>query len=91
MNVLVSSTTEGSDKPKKYPLVFQDADMIIISKYDLRKHVGFDEKAYLRDLKGINPKAMIVKTSAKDGEAFKEAAHALEHAREHLIRGHHPH
>ena len=27
MNVVVSSTAEGSDKPKKYPIIFLDADM----------------------------------------------------------------
>ncbi|MFH0862414.1 MAG: hydrogenase nickel incorporation protein HypB [Candidatus Altiarchaeota archaeon] len=91
VNVVVSSTTEGSDKPRKYPIIFRDADMIIISKYDLKKHVGFNETAYLHDLSGINPQATVVKASIKDGKGFMQAARFLQRARERMIGGHHRH
>lgn len=90
-NLVVSSTTEGSDKPKKYPYIFMDADLIVISKSDLASYVGFDEKNYLKDLKGINGRAVVVKTSAKNKGSFREAAHFIEHEREHLLMHMHGH
>ncbi len=91
LNILISSTAEGSDKPRKYPLMFRDADMIAISKTDLSAHVGFDEKNYTHDLMRISPKARIIKTTVKDSSSFGSAAHFLEHEREHLLGKHHHH
>jgi len=86
MDVVVSSVAEGSDKPKKYPHIFLDSKMIIISKSDLAGAVEFDEQSYTNDLKNINGKAKIVKTSSKDEATFKKAAHVLEHERAHLTK-----
>jgi hydrogenase nickel incorporation protein HypB len=88
-NVVVSSTTEGSDKPRKYPYIFMDADMIIISKIDLSDAVGFDETKYLSDIKKINSRAEIIKVSNKREDSYREIAHELVHEREHLIGEHH--
>ncbi len=85
IDIVISSTTEGSDKPKKYPLVFMEAKLIIISKCDLEDAVEFDEEEYVKDLLKINSKAKILKTSSKKSNTFKEAAHFLEHEREHLL------
>lgn len=89
MNLLVSSTTEGSDKPKKYPVIFIDSDLVVISKYDLKDAVSFDENQYLEDIHNINGKAKIVKVSSKDTESFKEVAHFIEHERDHFFGSHH--
>ncbi len=70
LNVVISSTTEGSDKPKKYPIIFRDAELIVISKYDLAGHVDFDEPSYISDLKNINAKAEIVKISKNMPSGF---------------------
>ncbi|GAI10327.1 unnamed protein product, partial [marine sediment metagenome] len=40
--VVISSLPEGDDKPIKYPLIFIDADAVIINKMDLLPHVDFD-------------------------------------------------
>lgn len=61
LNIVVSSVAEGSDKPKKYPIIFHDAALVVLSKYDLKHAVGFDEKAYLRDLRNINGRLKIIK------------------------------
>ncbi|MBN1792442.1 hydrogenase nickel incorporation protein HypB [Candidatus Woesearchaeota archaeon] len=90
INIVVSSTTEGSDKPKKYPYIFMDADLILISKYDLKDAVGFDEQSYLSDISRINPQARIIKCSNRKSSCFQEVAHFLEHEREHVL-GHHHH
>jgi hydrogenase nickel incorporation protein HypB len=93
MDLVVSSTTEGSDKPKKYPIIFLDAKLVVISKYDLKDAVNFVEEKYLEDIKNINSKAKIIKVSNKDNnnEGFKEAAHFIEHEREHLLEIKHEH
>jgi hydrogenase nickel incorporation protein HypB len=91
INLIVSSTTEGSDKPKKYPVIFSDADIIVISKMDLMAAVGFDEKQYLSDLKNINGKALVIKTSSKENSSFKELVHEIKHFRSHKVNEHHHH
>ena len=74
MDIVLSSTTEGSDKPKKYPLIFLDASAIIITKTDLASAVEFDEAAYLADIKKINPKSAIFRVSKKEASSFSGIA-----------------
>lgn len=91
MNLIVSSTAEGSDKPKKYPLIFMDAKLILISKYDLKDAVRFDEKKYIADIRDINGTAKIITTSLNDRHTFREVAHFIEHERDHFFGSHHHH
>jgi hydrogenase nickel incorporation protein HypB len=91
MDIVVSSTAEGYDKPKKYPIIYLNAKLIIISKYDIKDAVDFDEEKFLFDIKNINSKAKIVKTTSKDKESFKEAAFFFKHQREHIIENKHSH
>lgn len=92
MDVVVSSTTEGSDKPKKYPAIFASAQAIIISKADLAEYVGFDEKMYMKDLIDINKNAKIFKTEQKDMEAFKNIGKFIEEKRKSWVeRSEHHH
>ncbi|MEM0467092.1 MAG: hydrogenase nickel incorporation protein HypB [Candidatus Thermoplasmatota archaeon] len=91
INMVVSSTPEGSDKPKKYPYIFLDAHVVVISKYDLAEIVGFDEEQYIDDIKKINRKICFVKTSWKNTESFREVVQFLEHERDHLLGHHHGH
>jgi len=90
MDIVVSAVTEGSDKPKKYPIIFDGARIIIISKYNLAEAVDFDEAQYTSDVKEINTKAKILKTT-KDKESFKAIADFLAHEREHLLGHAHKH
>jgi len=91
VNVVVSSVTEGSDKPKKYPIVFMDAHAIVLSKIDFASLAEFNEEQYLHDLKEINGTAPIFKTAAKQGSSFKAVADFLIHKRSHLIGERHQH
>jgi hydrogenase nickel incorporation protein HypB len=79
LNIVVSSTAEGSDKPRKYPIIFKDADAVVVSKHDLSTAVGFDESTYLIDIQKMNPHAKLVKTSSKDSSSFRALAKWLEH------------
>jgi hydrogenase nickel incorporation protein HypB len=80
MNIVVNSTAEGWDKPAKYPPIFLDADIAVISKTDIADAVGFNERGYMRYLKGINPNARVVKVSNKDKSSYKKAAQEIENA-----------
>lgn len=65
--VAVLSVAEGDDKPSKYPLLFRDARLIVISKCDLLPVVDFDVQRACEDLRRINPKADILQVSARSG------------------------
>ncbi len=85
MNIVVSSTTEGSDKPGKYPIIFMDADMVIISKLDLKDAAGFDEKGFTDEITRLNSRARIFKTSSREQGSFRPAAEFIIQRRDYLI------
>lgn len=70
--VVISSLPEGDDKPIKYPLIFIDADAVIINKMDLLPHVDFDIAAFRRSIEGLNPKAEIFQLSCKTSEGIEK-------------------
>jgi hydrogenase nickel incorporation protein HypB len=69
--VVISSLPEGDDKPTKYPLIFIDADVVIINKMDFLPHVDFDIATFRRSIAGLNPKAEIFELSSKTGEGIE--------------------
>jgi hydrogenase nickel incorporation protein HypB len=69
--VVISSVPEGEDKPIKYPLIFVDADAVIVNKMDLLPHVDFDIAAFRRSVEGLNPKVEIFQLSCKTGEGIE--------------------
>ena len=72
--LLISSVTEGSDKPYKYPLAFEKADIILVNKIDLIPYLDFDEEFFMKGLRALNPTAPVFKVSGKTGEGYAEAA-----------------
>jgi len=69
--VVISSVPEGEDKPIKYPLIFVDADAVIVNKMDLLPHVDFDIAAFRRSVEGLNPKVEMFQLSCKTGEGIE--------------------
>jgi len=69
--VVISSLPEGDDKPVKYPLIFVDADAVIINKMDLLPHVDFDIASFRRSITGLNPKVEVFQLSCKTGEGIE--------------------
>ena len=65
---MVSSVTEGEDKPAKYPLMFRACELVIVNKIDLLAHLEFDLDKLLYNIDAVNPGARIVQTSARTGE-----------------------
>lgn len=91
-DLVLSATTEGSDKPLKYPHIFAGADAVVITKYDLAKVVGFDEVRYVGDLRPIIGQKKVFHVS-REPSSVKELAGFLAHRREHVlgIEHHHHH
>lgn len=65
LNVVLLSSTEGSDKPKKYPTMFKKADLVIITKADLAHHFDFDINEASKFAKELNPKVDIIVLDSK--------------------------
>ena len=53
--VMVSSVTEGEDKPLKYPLMFRTCELVVINKIDLLPHLDFDMERFLHNLDAVHP------------------------------------
>jgi hydrogenase nickel incorporation protein HypB len=70
-NVTLVSTPEGSDKPAKYPLMFERSDLVIISKTDLLPHVDFDVAAVERAVAKLKPGTPVLKLSCRTGEGLE--------------------
>ncbi len=77
IKMLISTVTEGSDKPYKYPLAFENADVVVLNRMDLAPYVQFDEDFFMKGLKALNKEAPIFKVSGTTGEGFKELAEWL--------------
>jgi hydrogenase nickel incorporation protein HypB len=68
--IVMVSTTEGDDKPSKYPAMFRVSDVMIINKIDLLEYVDFDMNRVREHALAINPKLKIIELSCKTGEGF---------------------
>lgn len=60
----VASVTEGNDKPLKYPLLFQTADVILINKIDLAPFTNFSVPQFEADIHSLNPRAKVYTCAA---------------------------
>jgi len=69
-NTVVLSVTEGEDKPLKYPLVFRNSQLCIISKIDLLPHLDISIEDIRKNILKVNPKMEIIELSAKTGTGF---------------------
>ena len=78
MRMVVISVTEGDDTVEKHPLIFQDADLVIINKVDLADAVGADSDKMVSDVGEINPEVQVIKTSLKTGTGFEEVVRAID-------------
>jgi hydrogenase nickel incorporation protein HypB len=66
--VMVSSVTEGEDKPLKYPLMFRTCELVLINKIDLLEHLDFDLELFTAHLDAVHPGVERMLVSARTGE-----------------------
>ncbi len=69
--VMLLSVPEGDDKPHKYPLMFTEADVVLVNKTDVLPYFDFDSAAFSKTVSGLNPSAKIFPISAKTGEGLE--------------------
>src|SRR3954469_10310632 len=70
--VMVSSVTEGEDKPLKYPLMFRTCELVLLNKVDLLPHLEFDMERFLHHLDAVHPGVERILVSARTGEGVAE-------------------
>ncbi len=63
--VVLLSTTEGEDKPLKYPTIFNTADLAVLTKMDLADVLGFDREAAVESVHDVRPGLPILDTSVR--------------------------
>jgi len=75
VRAMITSVTEGEDKPLKYPLMFRACEMVVINKIDLLPHLDFDVDRLVANIDTVNPRAETMLVSARTGEgvdAFRD-------------------
>ncbi len=70
--VALLSLTEGEDKPLKYPIMFREADCLLITKTDLAPYLDVSIDTIIENVRQINTKATIIPLSAKTGEGVAD-------------------
>jgi hydrogenase nickel incorporation protein HypB len=69
-NVVILSVPEGDDKPCKYPVVFMEADAVLVNKIDVRAYFDFNLAAFPAIIGSLNSAAKLFQVSAKTGEGM---------------------
>jgi hydrogenase nickel incorporation protein HypB len=71
VRAMVSSVTEGEDKPLKYPLMFRACELVILNKIDLLPHLDFEVDRFFGNLDQVHPGVERMLVSARTGEGVE--------------------
>ena len=72
LRVVLCSVAEGAEKPKKYPVIFNKADVVIVNKTDLAEASGVDLSELETNVREVNPRAIVFPLSCRSGEGLNE-------------------
>lgn len=78
IKIVILSTTEGDDKPRKYPNTFFKADVVLINKIDLLPYTNFSLEKAKNDILSINPSIKIFEITAKNEDTLIDFVMYLE-------------
>jgi len=78
LRIVLMSTTEGEDKPLKYPTIFNTADVAIITKMDLAQATQFDRGRAMQSIQRVRPGMRVMELSARTGDGMQEVIDSLE-------------
>jgi hydrogenase nickel incorporation protein HypB len=70
--VTLLATTEGDDKPKKYPRMFLSSELLLVTKADLLPYVPFSVAAASQDARDVNPDIEVITLSATTGDGLDD-------------------
>jgi len=71
LKVMVFSVVEGAEKPKKYPVMFHEVEVVLLNKIDLIPYSGVSLEELEKNVKEVNPKAVIFPISCRTGEGIE--------------------
>src|SRR5262249_18319608 len=72
LRVMVYSTVEGAEKPKKYPIMFHESEAVLLNKVDLLPYSGVSLDELRRNVLEVSPATMIFPISCRTGEGIDE-------------------
>ncbi len=78
IRMVVVSVSEGDDTVEKHPLIFKDADIVVINKVDIAEAVGADADKMVKDVLEISPDVIVIKSSLKTGEGLNEIIESIQ-------------
>ena len=81
LNIVLVSIPEGEDKIAKYPVMFRQADLILITKTDLLPHFKYDVEAEKAEARRIKPNVDILEVNVNDIDSVKAVAEWIEFKR----------
>ncbi len=70
--IAVVSTSEGDDKPIKYPMLFRDAAAVVLNKMDLVAYTDFNLEAFRDDLYNVHPGVPLFQVSCRENKGLEE-------------------
>jgi hydrogenase nickel incorporation protein HypB len=68
------STTEGEDKPLKYPAMFRKAQAMVLNKIDLLPYLPYDAEQAVAFARQVNPGLEVFRASCTTGEGIEAFA-----------------
>jgi len=74
LNIVLVSVPEGEDKIAKYPVMFRQADLVLITKTDLLPHFKYDMEAEKAEARRIKPNVDILEVNVNDIDSVKAVA-----------------
>jgi hydrogenase nickel incorporation protein HypB len=72
LRVVLCSVAEGPEKPKKYPVMFHKADVVLLNKTDLDATSGDDLRELERNVRDVNPRAFVFPLSCRTGHGLAD-------------------
>lgn len=85
IRVILLSTTEGDDKPGKYPKAFRTSDTLVISKIDLLPYVPFSLDQAVTDARRVQPDLDVFQLSAQTGDGVDKWCEFLQAKRQEML------
>ena len=68
--IVLLSTTEGEDKPLKYPSIFFKSELMVLTKIDLLPYVPFSAELAKENARRVHPGMEIIEVSSTTGEGL---------------------
>ena len=78
LNIVLVSVPEGSDKIEKYPVMFRQADLVLITKTDLLPHFDYDMEHEKHEARKLKPGVDILEVNTKDEKSIKRVIEWIE-------------